>query len=483
MAGPSGGFFGGLSEGIDANRSDAATNEQLRIMNERQKFAEGRQASSDASTNVTNTLEFIKEYATNLRAAGNDENKIAAALKPFIESVRTVAPKAGLDPDVVAHRALMVATVPQQTQEGESHQVVKVSGGLNQPDRLVRVAKKGGSVVPLDPTTFQPMLGESDTITPRQAQVANAPMMPQAAPVQTAQLNTFNDRFNAAQGGVPVAPQAPMTAPGPDVIPTAPASGRNEAYLQKIPNQELRGLIKGIADYDIDVKSLSARAGERRQALMMVKEYDPNFNMADYNSIVGVKKAFTSGVEARNLTSLGTIIGHIGDLASAGRALDNFKSEQFGAGTKAVNAMRKWMLENKQDPRVKDFETAQEAVATELDRAFRGSTTAVATIEGWKKQISSAQSPEEMKVVATRLGSLLGSRVKELIDQYERIPGPARSSAITMKMDAVRGQIEKIAKGEAEGFVGGAPKAGGAPQGVDAAVWGAMTPEERALWK
>jgi hypothetical protein len=50
-------------------------------------------------------------------------------------------------------------------------------------------------------------------------------------------------------------------------------------------------------------------------------------------------------------------------------------------------------------------------------------------------------------------------------------------------MHAVRGQIEKIAKGEAEGFVGGAPKAGGAPQGVDAAVWGAMTPEERALWK
>jgi hypothetical protein len=297
-----GGFFGGLSGGLDAARADAATREQLRIMNERQKFAEGRQASSDASTNVTNTLEFIKEYATNLRAAGNDETKIAAALKPFIESVRTVAPKAGLDPDVVAHRALMVATVPQQSQDGESHQIVKVAGGLNQPDRILRIAKKGGSVVPIDPTTGQPVLGESDTITPRQAQVANAPMMPQAAPVQTTQLNTFNDRFNAAQGGVPVAPQAPMTAPGPEVIPPAPASGRNEQYLQKIPNQELRGLIKGIADYDIDVKSLSARAGERRQALMMVKEYDPNFNMADYNSIVGVKKAFTSGVE-RSTTS------------------------------------------------------------------------------------------------------------------------------------------------------------------------------------
>jgi hypothetical protein len=76
--------------------------------------------------------------------------------------------------------------------------------------------------------------------------------------------------------------------------------------------------------------------------------------------------------------------------------------------------------------------------------------------------------------------------VKELIDQYERIPGPVRPSAISMKMDAVKRQVEKIAKGEAEGFVGGPKKtggAGGAPQGVDAAVWGAMTPEERALWK
>jgi hypothetical protein len=226
FGGGGGGFFGGLASGMDSNRTNAIAQEELRQRDERQKFAEGRQASSDATTNLTNTLEFIKEYSTNLRAAGNDETKIAAALKPFIESARTVAPKAGLDPDVVAHRALMVATVPQQSAENANHKIVRVAGAPGEPDSILRVEAKTGNVVPIDRRTGQPMLGESDVITPRQAQVANP-----AAVV--------NDRFPAPAALGP----APATAPPPPppLPPAKAVAGLDGGTIDFLARQMIAG--------------------------------------------------------------------------------------------------------------------------------------------------------------------------------------------------------------------------------------------------
>jgi hypothetical protein len=453
-----GNFLGGAAQGWESG-------EQATLAQRKQAQIEKQQQTATDDKLLAQITGTLNELVKNTAEAGKDPRALLenGTVQSLIGTAQKVAQRAGYDPEMISNRMQAMVLRPPLEDKAEKPQFVQMPGTAEtmfQPVPHAVLPSNPTQAMPIRPMgAGQPVLSPSETITPRQIQVAN----PLREPAQPA--SNFNERFAQQQPTVPVLPQAPLTAPGPSGVPPAPAGQRNEAMLNSMP-ENLRPLVKGIADYDIDIKSLSARAGERRQLLMLVKQYDPTFSMPDYSTIAATKKAFTSGVEARNLTSLGTVLGHIGDIAQASRALDNFKTDTFGAGTKAANAFRTWYLQNKQDPRVNAFETATEAVASELDRAFRGSTTAVTTIQGWHNRMKPGMSPEEIQANNAKLGSLLGSRINELVDQYERGIGPAANKELTLKMQAVKSKIEALAKGEGEGFISdAAPAATPKPSG------------------
>lgn len=215
---------------------------------------------------------------------------------------------------------------------------------------------------------------------------------------------------------------------------------------------EVQGIIKGVADGTIDPTKFSKRIGkdgksEYTNFLGAVKEYDPSFDMANYSARASTLKAFKSGVEARKVSALGTVVGHVTELATEAKNLDNWKSDTFGVGTQAANKMRLWMQENKQSPVVTRFDIAATAVSNELETAFRGNTTAISGIQEWRKAINPAMGSDQLADSTKTLGKLLLARMSELKEQWDRGMGHNQDPTIAIKLVKTRELLEKMSAG------------------------------------
>ncbi len=87
------------------------------------------------------------------------------------------------------------------------------------------------------------------------------------------------------------------------------------------------------------------------------------------------------------------------------------------------------------------------AVASELETAFRQNNTAISGIMEWKKGMSPAMSPDEVKASTQKLGSLLLGRMSELKEQWDRGMGHAQDPSIALKLAKTRELLEKMAGG------------------------------------
>ena len=70
--------------------------------------------------------------------------------------------------------------------------------------------------------------------------------------------------------------------------------------------------------------------------------------------------------------------------------------------------------------KLKSFKVAGQAVASELERAYRGTGGNMTEIEEWKKQLDSANTPAAMTAVLKQATTLLGSKIDALGDQYSK---------------------------------------------------------------
>lgn len=191
-----------------------------------------------------------------------------------------------------------------------------------------------------------------------------------------------------------------------------PKDVHGEEYLKQLPEEE-RGLIKGIADGRIDPRTLSIRGGHREAILKQVTQYKPGYNQAKYPVYQAVQKDFTSGVAARNVTSINTAIGHIGTMESAADALKNHDVQ-------AVNRFVNAVANQTGDPRINNFQTAASAVSSELMRVFRGIGASESETKEWEKRFSHIQSEEQLRGAAKMAASLLESRIAAVNDQWKR---------------------------------------------------------------
>lgn len=201
-------------------------------------------------------------------------------------------------------------------------------------------------------------------------------------------------------------------------IPGDP-SKNGDAYLATLPSN-IASQVKALSEGRLNLPSSFALSKPYWQSLLQATaQYDPTFDAANAATRRKTRLEFTSGPAARNITSFNTALGHLETLSKAADDLNNGNWHIWNnIGNAVENATG--------DPRLTRFETAKQAVVSELERAFRGSAGTVTGIKDWEKSINSSQSPAQLHAAITQMVDLLGSRINALGEQYNA--GMGRSS-------------------------------------------------------
>lgn len=176
-----------------------------------------------------------------------------------------------------------------------------------------------------------------------------------------------------------------------------------------------------------------------------VAQKDPTFDATKYGARAAARRTFASGPEARNVTAINTVIGHLGTLDEAATALQN-------GDIRTLNSIQNRIATELGDPRVQNFDTAKQAVAEETMRVFRQVGASESEARAWGERITSSGSPQQLRGVIKTLGDLLDSRVEAIGRQFDRTVNqdgnPARVDPKNLRvLDRLRGKPQTNARG------------------------------------
>lgn len=179
-----------------------------------------------------------------------------------------------------------------------------------------------------------------------------------------------------------------------------------DEYIKTLP-AGMQNVVKGLIEYKLPLNQLSSRTGERKAAFEHAAQADPNFNVAKYQQRQKVMNDFTSGPTANNLTALDQALNHMGTLSQLASALQN-------NDVPAINAVVNEVRKQTGDPRVTNFVTAQQAVATELMRVFRQVNASEQETKEWMAHFPLNGSPAQIQQALGTGAKLLEGRVNAL---------------------------------------------------------------------
>lgn len=178
-------------------------------------------------------------------------------------------------------------------------------------------------------------------------------------------------------------------------------------------NEGQKAFVKQMLDYKADPGSLSARKGDRDKLILKAYQVDPSFDIGGYKTRYATRKDFTSGVAARNIRSINTVVNHIDELSNAIPQLNN---GSFQLVNKGKNTFR----EVTGDPNISKFNFAADAVASELASVFKGTGSGTdAEIKAWRNKINNAQSPEQLRAEVDEAVRLMSGRMDALQNNYK----------------------------------------------------------------
>jgi hypothetical protein len=200
------------------------------------------------------------------------------------------------------------------------------------------------------------------------------------------------------------------------VTGTTPPGVRNEAALEGL-NAGQAATVKGLVDYTIPLPSGMALRNPEWQAMLgRAAMYDTSFDAKEYAVRMSTRRDFSSGNAAKNARSLNTAVHHLDTLKKAGDELQN-RSLQWW------NAAANYGLEKIGDSRPTKFLTTASALSGELANVFKNTSGTDQEIKEWHKNISAAQSPEQIKGNTDTIINLIAGRLAALTNQYEKAMG------------------------------------------------------------
>jgi len=193
-------------------------------------------------------------------------------------------------------------------------------------------------------------------------------------------------------------------------------AGYNESALTGL-SKEQAAIVKGLVDYKLPYPGAFAlRTPYWQNMIGRAKQYDPTFDATQWQTRQRARIDFTSGKSAANIRSLNTAVAHLGTLSKKAEALNN-------APVQIWNTIANYGLTATGDKRVVEFNAAANAVESELATVFKGMGASDQEIKAWRKQLSSSQSPEQLKGSINAIIELLSGRLNALRSQYETAMG------------------------------------------------------------
>jgi hypothetical protein len=183
-------------------------------------------------------------------------------------------------------------------------------------------------------------------------------------------------------------------------------------FLSQLPPQD-QAVVKAISNGTEKLENVSIRNDRREYFGAALAQYDKTYSQQDYPSIQAVKKDFTSGVAARNVTAINTAIGHAGALSQLFTAENNHD-------TTAINRLVNTVSNQLGDPSINNVEIATTALGDELMRVFRQVGASEVEAKQWQAKFGPNLSPAQQQGALATATDLLASRIEALNDQYKR---------------------------------------------------------------
>lgn len=282
----------------------------------------------------------------------------------------------------------------------------------------------------------------------------------------------FPETSTATVGMGPGGAQVTTTAKGrpglnapmkPAAASTAETSGlAGEDFLKSIP-KNVADQVKALAEGRMPFPGgFALKTPYWQNMITMVSQYDPNFDMVNYQARNATRKDFFGGGKsAVNLTAINTAIGHLNSFDKAAEALGNSDYPMFN---KVFQTVAPSAGGGEMAGKIRTFQQAKEAVANELMRVFRGVGASSSDTAKWAETLNASDSPAALKAAVRGATDLLDSRIEALNEQYRRGMGSTANTEDTLSMvyPKARATLERLRSGKpasTRGSVNAAPAA------------------------
>ncbi len=192
-------------------------------------------------------------------------------------------------------------------------------------------------------------------------------------------------------------------------------------------------LIKGLANYDIDPQSLSARLpkgatdSQRTAIIKEAQKLNPNYSEGNYAAGKAFRDSWsgapTAGSYAFQNNSANTAIKHLGTLYDAFQEMKN-------GGVTDANGVSNYIKSHSGDPAIAAYLGVKPLVATELGKASSGGTPSEAEINEISNSLSENSSPDQILATIKAQMDLMSGKIKTNVSQYKRTVGDLPSDPI-----------------------------------------------------
>lgn len=249
--------------------------------------------------------------------------------------------------------------------------------------------------------------------------------MAQAFQAMTPQQQADYLRFEQAKRG-----ETNMFMPqagGAATDPAAPAP-TGEAYLKTLPPQA-QTIVKAYAEGRAAFPA--KMSPQQQQILTAVGQYDPTFDVTDFNKRNRTAIDFSSGGQSgKAVAAINTSMAHIDTLDQAFDAMGNGRF-------KDLNAIQTWYEDHTGSKLPGNAIQARNAVSNELRKVF--ATTGGGGLEElkqWQDGFPLNGSPEQQKASVQEAIRLMDGRLSSLADSYSRGMGTNHSGADLLSPEA-----------------------------------------------
>jgi hypothetical protein len=222
----------------------------------------------------------------------------------------------------------------------------------------------------------------------------------------------------------------------------APANAPDgPATIENVP-EKMRGQVKAMIEYRTPMPPGGRSTPFNQELLYWANKVDPGYDASQFPARNKIRAAFTSGQEARNITSANTALAHLGTMYDSAEKLDNAAFRRF-------NTFANWLSVEAGKPTVKPFQLSRIAVSEELARLFKGGVATEGEAKQWEQAINSADSPAQLRESIKTVTELLASRVSALEDTYTRGMGkPPDKPLVSEKARKVLDKISGVPAGK-----------------------------------